>query len=277
MKEAYYFPHDTNATQDPKMFMLLTSCGISGIGMYWIIVEMLHQQKDGKIPEDMYDSLLKFYCTTQNQGTIVYEKIKQVLNTTGLVLNKDGFVYADRVLRNKELRSEVSARRSVAGKRSAELRGFNKSSASVEQQSTGVQLGKESKGKEKKGEGNSRPPIIQEVRGMAAEEGISADPDKFFHYQESKGWVGVLDWKSSFRYWASKEFVKVQVTATQPAHMKAWEDLDGPKVEKKNAWHDKHTKGNKCHFCGASVKAPAVCTCQGYETAFLGFCSMEGL
>ena len=151
MKEAYYFPHDTNATQDPKIFLLLTSCGIAGIGMYWIIIEILHQQKDGMMTVEEYKNTIEFYCSTNNQVEGLSDKIQQVLNKTELVLNKDGFVYSERVLRNKEMRQELSDKRSLAGKRSAELRLKNNAfSTSVEQVSTSVEQGKERKGKEKK-------------------------------------------------------------------------------------------------------------------------------
>ena len=73
----------------------------------------------------------------------MFNKIQQVLNTTGLLLkDEDGFYYSDRVLRNKKERAEISLKRSFAGKKSAEAR----------QIPTHVQQykGKERKRKEKK-------------------------------------------------------------------------------------------------------------------------------
>lgn len=38
-------------------------------------------------------------------------------------------------------------------------------------------------------------------------------------------------------------------------------------VEASNAFHDKHTKGGKCHFCGAILKGFDVCKCEQYVSA----------
>ncbi len=123
MKETYYFPHDSNATQDPKMMILLAECGLEGVGMYWILIEILHQQESGTITEEAYRQYIKFYYNVRvGGGTHNLDKIQQVLNTSGLLLNKDGFVYSERVLKNKEYRTDITNKRSFAGKRSAEAR-----------------------------------------------------------------------------------------------------------------------------------------------------------
>jgi len=153
MKDAYYFPHDSNAIQDPKMMTLLSECGLMGIGMYWILVEILHQQKDGRITEDAYKKYINFYYHFDNTGTHGIDKIQQVLNTCGLLLNKNGFVYSHRVLKNHEHRKEISEKRSFAGKKSAETR---IKSTGVQQVFNKGQQGKERKGKEIK-ENKSTP------------------------------------------------------------------------------------------------------------------------
>ncbi len=49
MKEAYYFPHDYNARNDPKMVRLLFKRGPAGHGIFWAIIEMLYEQ-GGELP-----------------------------------------------------------------------------------------------------------------------------------------------------------------------------------------------------------------------------------
>ena len=44
MKESYFFSHDYNARQDPKMQEVLMDYGVAGIGIYWCIVEQLYEQ-----------------------------------------------------------------------------------------------------------------------------------------------------------------------------------------------------------------------------------------
>lgn len=49
MKDTYYFPHDYNARQDPKLQDVMANHGVAGIGIYWCLVEMLYEQ-GGEIP-----------------------------------------------------------------------------------------------------------------------------------------------------------------------------------------------------------------------------------
>jgi len=48
-KDAYWFSHDANARHDPKICALISVFGIEGYGKYWIIIEMLREQKNYKL------------------------------------------------------------------------------------------------------------------------------------------------------------------------------------------------------------------------------------
>lgn len=144
MKDSFYFPHDYNAINDPKMMVVLSSCGLSGIAMFWIIIEILHQQTEGKIKEEAFKNYIKFYSSFENQNEQVLNKIEQVLITSGLLLSENGFIFSNRVMENKKYRKEISEKRSKAGKKSAQKRAI---STSVEQNATSVEQGKERKGK----------------------------------------------------------------------------------------------------------------------------------
>ena len=48
-KDAYWFSHDFNARHDPKICMLRSVYGSEGYGWFWIIIEMLREQKDYKL------------------------------------------------------------------------------------------------------------------------------------------------------------------------------------------------------------------------------------
>lgn len=43
-KETFYFSHDYNSRNDPKMVSLIMKTGIIGVGIYWCVVEMLYEQ-----------------------------------------------------------------------------------------------------------------------------------------------------------------------------------------------------------------------------------------
>lgn len=42
----HYFQHDVNARNDIKLVKVLMECGLEGIGLWWIICEMLYEQKN---------------------------------------------------------------------------------------------------------------------------------------------------------------------------------------------------------------------------------------
>lgn len=43
-KDTFYFSHDYNSRNDPKMVRLLMKTGVVGFGVYWCVVEMLYEQ-----------------------------------------------------------------------------------------------------------------------------------------------------------------------------------------------------------------------------------------
>ena len=44
MKDAYYFTHDSNARNDPKILAMRSVYGAEGYGWFWMIVEILREQ-----------------------------------------------------------------------------------------------------------------------------------------------------------------------------------------------------------------------------------------
>lgn len=138
--------------------------------------------------------------------------------------------------------------------------------------------GKTERKKERKIDiGEGPHPTIQDVKELAEAEGLKADHCKFYHYQEARGWKDIKDWKASFRYWCSSEFKDKAPVQSTPQERPVWEDKEGPKIKKKNDWHERHLKGGKCYFCGHTVATFGVCGCKAYSTAFSSFCAKEGL
>lgn len=147
MKETFYFSHDYNAMQDPKMMELWGECGLEGIGFYWILIEALQGEPTSRISDVQLKVLLKMYYDSTH-GEHMFNKILQMLNTTGLLLKDDeNYNYSLRVLEHKKRRNELIEKRSKAGKISARVRS-NKRSTCVEHKPN-----KESKVKERKGKG----------------------------------------------------------------------------------------------------------------------------
>lgn len=49
-KDAYYFPHDCNARNDVKILKLRRILGSKGYGIFWMLIEVLREAKDYKLP-----------------------------------------------------------------------------------------------------------------------------------------------------------------------------------------------------------------------------------
>ena len=159
MKDTYYFQHDYNPTSDPKVQALIGEHGAVGYGIYWRIVEMLHEDELHKLQckKFIYIALAKQMLTSVEQVEAI---IKSCIEIYELFKSDDDFFWSERVMRNINKRAELSNKRSKAGKLSAESR---KNSTSVEQMLTSVEQnptkerkGKEIKGKENKEEENIR-------------------------------------------------------------------------------------------------------------------------
>ncbi len=161
MKDTYYFSHDYNPTSDPKIQALIGEHGAVGYGLYWRIVEMLHEEETHKLPckKYIYLALAKQMSTSVEQVEII---VKCCIELCELFVSDNELFWSERVLRNIEKRTEISNKRSEAGKKSAELR---KISTNVEQVSTSVQQNptKERKVKENKVNENKENKEIKET------------------------------------------------------------------------------------------------------------------
>lgn len=264
MKE--YFSHDHHARADEKIIKMLKDLKPEGYGLYWMIVEMLHESQ-GSIPKDY--ELLAYELRTE------CERIQKLCENYDLFYEKDGRIFSMSVDRRLQERAEKSVKaKASAGKRW----GNNANALPPHSEGTADPMRSEGyKRKEKerkeKGEGESRPPTILEVREYAEAEHLKADPQKFHDYQTAKGlWKTMIDWKASFRYWDKTEFPDKVVEKPQPAVYPVWEDTAGKEVDRRNAWHDAHSKGGKCSFCGGAVPNMGVCECPKYRAAFEEFC-----
>ena len=48
-KETFYFSHDYSCINDPKIQALIGKHGAKGYGIFWRIVEMLHEDPDHRL------------------------------------------------------------------------------------------------------------------------------------------------------------------------------------------------------------------------------------
>ena len=151
-KETFYFSHDYNARNDIKIQALLVEHGAAGYGVYWIIVETLHEESGKKLKLNNLT-----YVAIARQASTSVEQVKAIVECCleyELLTEDDGRFYSERVLNNIGKRIEISEKRAKAGRISAEKRKkatlVEKNSTSVEESSTKSNKGKERKEKESK-------------------------------------------------------------------------------------------------------------------------------
>lgn len=154
MKESFYFPHDNNAHNDPKLMTVFMKTWLSWIWLYWIIIEIMHQQESWKIKKEQYDDCIRWYTMNESKWWSLVEHLLNIYLTSELFcLDDEWYVYSKRVLENKKYREELIEKRSEAWKKSALAR---QKSTSVEQVLNKERKGKEIKGKEIKEKDNSK-------------------------------------------------------------------------------------------------------------------------
>lgn len=110
-KDAYYFPHDVNAKDDPKCVLLIEQLGLEGYGIFWMLIEILREQPDYTYPISLLPALARRYNTTA-------EKIKAVVISYDLFSVADDRVFFSESL-NRRMQ-EVNIKRkllSEAGKK----------------------------------------------------------------------------------------------------------------------------------------------------------------
>lgn len=76
-KDAFYFPHDSNARDDPKCSLLIEQLGLEGFGIFWVLIEILREQPSFRYPLALIPVIARKYNTTS-------EKIRVVIGNYGL-------------------------------------------------------------------------------------------------------------------------------------------------------------------------------------------------
>ena len=67
MTKAEYFPHDMDASDNPKMMIMMTQLGLEAYGIFWILIEYLRKQKEYKAPRLLVDALSRRYGSSREK------------------------------------------------------------------------------------------------------------------------------------------------------------------------------------------------------------------
>ena len=121
-KDTYYFPHDFNAGSDEKILYLRSKFGMQAYGLYWVLIEIMHESSDSKLTCNLIDGIA---YQINVDITFLKEFYNECISIELFVT--DGVKYwSERVLRNKELLYEKRNLKSIAGKKGMENRWKNK-------------------------------------------------------------------------------------------------------------------------------------------------------
>ena len=227
MKETFYFAHDYNARNDPKLQNVLFDLGVEGIGVFWCIIEQLYEQ-GGKLP--------LHYCKSIAFALHVdFKCVERLVNDYGLFKNDGENMWSESVLNRLNRRSEVSEKRKLAAlarwRQGIENQSQTQAPASyrqVKDNANDMQMQcktdanaehkvKEIKEKEiikeREKEKTARrfiPPTVEEVKARIAEMGYTFDAEAFIAFYQSNGWmVGkskMKDWRAAMVTWQKREY-----------------------------------------------------------------------
>ena len=173
-KDAYYFPHDSNARNDPKIVRLRRIAGLEGYGFYFCIVEMLREANGYKLDNAAIDDL----CFDLRVDASLFQTIVdcQLLKTNGK------HFWSESLLNRMKKLEDIREKRRAAGAKGGKAKAKAK-------QNPGS---KEKKRKEKQKKEKETPPIVAALASRLLDAIKKTKPD----YREPKTlarWIDDID------------------------------------------------------------------------------------
>lgn len=168
-KDTYYFSHDVNASNDPKIIVMKELCGVISYAWWWILIEQLAAQEEYKLPMDKitFTGLGIAFGMKQNEAIASSNEAKlstakqaeayvNLLIDECELLETDGeFFWSPSLLRRNLLRKkkqeEISKKRSEAGRLGGLKSGKARSKTKQMLEANEANEANEAKGKERKG------------------------------------------------------------------------------------------------------------------------------
>lgn len=168
-KDTYYFSHDVNASNDPKIIVMKELCGVISYAWWWILIEQLAAQEEYKLPMDKitFTGLGIAFGMNQNEAFASSNEAKlstanqaeayvNLLIKECKLLETDGeYFWSPSLLRRNLLRKkkqeEISKKRSEAGRLGGLKSGKARSKTKQMLEANEANEANEAKGKERKG------------------------------------------------------------------------------------------------------------------------------
>jgi hypothetical protein len=215
-KDAYYFPHDSNAKDDPKCIMLIEELGLEGYGIFWVLIETLRDQPQYKAPMSMLPALGRRYNSSG-------EKFRAVVTRYGLFsIDNDEFFYSEPFSRRMTAIDLKRKDLSEAGKRGNAIRWQSRGESGGDGVAIAIKV-KESKGNEIKGEERIRSahdiPSLEMCIQTAQMDGFTKEQgEAYYHFRNANGWMvargkegnlfPIANWRSDMTMAISKGYLE---------------------------------------------------------------------
>ena len=209
-----YFPHDSNAKDDPKCVLLIDEMGLEGYGIFWMLIEVLREQPEYSYPIANAMALARRYNTQP-------EQVDRVINNYGLFVVENDAIFFSESLRRRMLEAESIAQRRRNASQKANLTRWGKDANGIRTESErspilsqyknkSISKSKEKRDSIEKSAQRFSPPTLDEVKEYIIQNNARyVDAETFYDYYEAIGWkVGknpMKDWRASVRGWNRRE------------------------------------------------------------------------
>lgn len=162
-KDAYFFSHDCNARNDPKILALRSVYGAEGYGVYFMLVEILREQPEYRLSVNKY-----IWNTLAMQMQVEASHLEQIINDcctefaengSTLLVNDGEYLYSASLLRRMGKVDDISnLRREAARKRweNKPCKTSGNSDGCSDDANAGQEQSKEKKSKEKQSKAEQR-------------------------------------------------------------------------------------------------------------------------
>lgn len=190
-KDSQYFSHDFNARNDPKLQEVLMHLGCEGIGVYWCLVELLHEQGGHLRIQDIGGTAYALHVDEQVVDRVVREfglfEVQEEMQT----------FTSKSVLNRMERRKEVSEARREAGRRgglarSANFRSSNSQAIGTESEAIAWLLNKNKLNKNNSSFFKDNTSEKEECLICFYFDRVLSNPvrelERFWNYYEAGGW-----------------------------------------------------------------------------------------
>lgn len=200
-----------------KLQSVITKHGAVGIGVYWIIVEMLYQN-GGELPLDIARNISVAYFTD-------FKVVESVIKDFDLFENDGNVFWSVRIRQTIDNTKKVSDARKAASRqrwsRKQEKPENPESRKTASHPPAKEELSLFPQPEEQKKRTYFKPPTVEEVAAYVKEKGYSVDAEKFFSFYDSKGWMigknKMQKWRAAVDTWQRKQSGYSGGRSTTPA------------------------------------------------------------